>query len=65
MNFLNRKAVYHSGATSGYHSQMIRFPEEKLSIFSMSNNGNISTYTIAKEIARVLLPEMKQKEQLN
>ncbi|GAA4966841.1 serine hydrolase domain-containing protein [Algibacter aquimarinus] len=64
-NFLNRKAVYHSGATSGYHSQMIRFPEEKLSIFAMSNNGNISTFTITKEVARVLLPEMKQKEQYN
>lgn len=64
-NFLNRKAVYHSGATSGYHSQIIRFPEEKLSIFAMSNNGNISTNAISKEISGVLLPEMKQKEQYN
>ncbi|BAO75755.1 serine hydrolase domain-containing protein [Winogradskyella sp. PG-2] len=64
-DFLNRKAVHHSGATGGYNSQMIRFPEEKLTIFAMSNNGNISTYMIANEIANVLLPKINKKEQYN
>lgn len=62
-DFSNRKAVHHSGATGGYHSQMVRFPEEKLTIFAMSNNGTISTNVIVKEIANVLLPEKEIKEQ--
>ncbi|MFP4844731.1 serine hydrolase domain-containing protein [Winogradskyella sp. PE311] len=64
-NFLNRKAVHHSGATGGYNSQMVRFLDEKLSIFAMSNNGNISTNLIIREVARLLLPEIKQKELYN
>lgn len=57
-NILNRKSVHHSGATGGYHSQMFRFPKEKITIFIMSNNGNISSNLIAKEIARIILPEI-------
>ena len=64
-NFLDRKAVHHSGATGGYNSQMVRFLDEKLTIFAMSNNGNISTNIITKEIARALLPEIKQNDQYN
>ncbi|WP_282043795.1 serine hydrolase domain-containing protein [Winogradskyella flava] len=64
-NFLDRKAVHHSGATGGYNSQMVRFLDEKLTIFAMSNNGNISTNMITKEIARALLPEIKQNDQYN
>ena len=64
-NFLDRKAVYHSGATGGYNSQMVRFLDEKLTIFAISNNGNISTNMITKEIARVLLLEKKQNDQYN
>ena len=57
---LNRKAVHHAGGTYSYHSQMVRYPEENLSIFIMSNNGNISSYLIANEIANVLLPELEK-----
>jgi len=64
-NFLDRKAVHHSGATGGYNSQMVRFLDEKLTIFAMSNNGNISTNIITKEIAHALLPEIKQNDQYN
>lgn len=53
----SRKAVHHSGGTYGFNSQVYRFPEEKLTIFAMSNNGNISTNFIAQKIARILLPK--------
>ncbi|GAB1308448.1 serine hydrolase domain-containing protein [Urechidicola sp. KH5] len=52
---LNRKAVHHDGVTYGFHSQIIRFPEEKLAIFIMSNNGNIRSDLMADEIASFLL----------
>ena len=58
---IGRKAVHHSGGTYGFHSQTYRFPEEKLTIFAMSNNGNISTNLIAQSIAKLLLPKSTQK----
>lgn len=54
---LDRAAIHHDGVTYSYHSQMIRFPEENLSIFIMSNNGNISSERIANSIAALYLPK--------
>ncbi|RNC88345.1 MAG: class A beta-lactamase-related serine hydrolase [Winogradskyella sp.] len=51
---LGRTSVHHSGGTYGFHSQTYRFPEERLTIFIMSNNGNISSNLIAQEIAKLL-----------
>ena len=52
---LNRKAIHHDGATYGFHAQTLRFPEEKLTIFIFSNNGNIRSDLLADEIANYLL----------
>jgi len=60
-NVLNRKAVHHDGVTYSYHSQMFRFPEEQLSIFILSNNGNIRSDLIAKEIASLFLAEIPEE----
>ncbi len=57
---LGRTSVYHSGGTYGFHAQADRYPDERLTIFAMSNNGNISTNLIAKEIAKVVLPKKDQ-----
>ncbi len=59
---LNRKAVHHDGVTYGFHSQTIRFPEEKLTVFIMSNNGNIRSDLMADEIASVFLSKKTKKE---
>lgn len=58
---LGHTAVHHSGGTFGFHSQVYRFPEEKLTIFIMSNNGNISSNLIAQRIGRILLPKSNKK----
>jgi len=58
---LNYKAVHHSGGTGSYHSQTIRFPNEKLTVFVMSNNSKIWSGSIADEIANTILPK-KQPE---
>ena len=52
---IGRKAIHHDGVTLGYHSQTIRFPNEKLTIFILSNNGNIRSDQMADEIANILL----------
>ncbi|AGC76837.1 CubicO group peptidase (beta-lactamase class C family) [Nonlabens dokdonensis] len=54
---LNYKSVHHSGGTGSYHSQTIRFPDEKLTVFVMSNNSRLWSGAIADEIAKLFLPE--------
>lgn len=58
---LGHTSVHHSGGTFGFHSQVYRFPEEKLTIFIMSNNGNISSNLIAQRIGKILLPKSTKK----
>ena len=58
---LNYKAVHHDGVTAGYHAQALRFPEERISIFVMGNNGNVRSDLLADEIAGVFLPQRKPK----
>lgn len=54
---VNRKAIHHDGVTYGFHSQTIRFPEEELTIFILSNNGNFRSDLMADEIANILLSQ--------
>ncbi|MEM9984619.1 MAG: serine hydrolase domain-containing protein [Bacteroidota bacterium] len=58
---LGREAQYHSGSTFGYHSHTSRFPEQKLSIFVMSNNGRIWSGDVADEVAAAVLPEIEEQ----
>jgi len=62
-DMLGRKAVHHSGGTFGFHSQTYRFPEDKLTVFIMSNNGNISSNLIAQQIAKIFLDPKTKKEE--
>jgi CubicO group peptidase (beta-lactamase class C family) len=60
-NRLGRQAVHHDGVTNAYHAQSLRFPEENLAIFIMSNNGNLRSDSMADEIASLLLPKMDEE----
>ncbi len=56
----NHPAVHHAGGTGSYGSQVIRFPEERLTIFVMSSNSRVWTSGLADEIALTLLPAKEQ-----
>lgn len=62
---LSRSSVHHSGGTGSYHSQMARYPKEKLSVFVMSNNSKLWSGYIADEITKVLLPSKKATNNYN
>lgn len=64
-NRLNRNSVHHDGVTTGYNSQTIRFPNDKLTVFIMSNNGKIRSDLLADEIASILLPKIKINDRYN
>ena len=56
------RAVHHDGGTYGYRSQTVRFTDENLSIFVMTNNGKIGTDDMADQISKVFLPSKEEKE---
>ncbi|WP_026776352.1 serine hydrolase [Polaribacter sp. Hel_I_88] len=62
---LNRKSVHHSGRTGSYHSQIVRYPDDKLSVFVMSNNSRLWSGAIADEITNVLLLTKELKNNYN
>lgn len=45
----------HEGATGSYNSQVLRFPEQNVSIFLMTNNGNFWSYGVAREVADIMM----------
>jgi hypothetical protein len=54
-------AVHHSGSTGSYNAQTLRFPSEKLSIIVLSNNGNLWSGGIAREVASQILGRKTEK----
>ncbi len=58
---LNYKTVHHSGSTGSYHSQIVRFPDQNLSVFVMSSNSRLWSGFIADEIAQVFLPKKESE----
>ena len=58
-----RSAVHHDGGTNGYNSQTVRFTDHNLTVFVMSNNGNIGSDAVADAVANVLLPKLEPKDQ--
>lgn len=54
-------AVHHSGSTGSYNAQTLRFPSEKLSIIVLSNNGNLWSGSIAREVATQILGRKKEE----
>jgi CubicO group peptidase (beta-lactamase class C family) len=49
------KVVEHGGACNGYRSQMVIFPEQRLSIICLSNRGDCKSDRLAKQIADIYL----------
>lgn len=57
---LGYPSVHHAGGTGSYGSQMLRFPEQRLSIFVMSSNSQVYTGGLALEIAKIFLKEKEK-----
>ncbi len=46
---------YHDGNTGAYNATFLRFPSKNISIVVMSNNGNVSTNYLAKQLIDIAL----------
>lgn len=52
--YKNLKYTYHHGSTGAYTATFLRFVDKNLSIVVMSNNGNISSSYLAKQLADIV-----------
>lgn len=50
------KTVSHAGRWPGFQSQMVRFPEHKLTVILLANTAAINPSRLANQVADVLLP---------
>jgi len=66
-NFITKykgvKRISHLGLTNGYRTSIARFPNQKLAVIYLANNGAWKTYDLAGEIYAILLSdEVKLKK---
>ena len=53
---LGRKRIAHGGAWVGYRAEMLRFPDEHLTVICLANRGDVDPTLLCHEIARGYLP---------
>jgi CubicO group peptidase (beta-lactamase class C family) len=56
-NYKGLPMVSHGGAWAGYRADMIRFPEQKLSVICLSNFGGANPTLMAQRVAEIYLGE--------
>ncbi|MFK8012111.1 MAG: serine hydrolase domain-containing protein [Marinicellaceae bacterium] len=56
------KTVSHGGSLAGYRSQLMRFPEQKLSVIVLANRGDANPTGKAFQIADILLKDKLKVE---
>ena len=54
-------AIHHSGAWAGYRAEMIRFPEQRVTVAVLSNAGNLGNPVLAaRKVAEIYLGDLMQ-----
>jgi CubicO group peptidase (beta-lactamase class C family) len=48
----------HSGLTAGFSSNILRLPDDRVTVIVLSNTGSAGTVSITNHIARVLVPSL-------
>ena len=56
--------ISHSGATAGYRAWLAYYPEKKISIVALSNDGSFNPTGIGRQMAEIMLSDLN-KEQID
>jgi CubicO group peptidase (beta-lactamase class C family) len=54
-NYKGLKMVSHAGDFAGYRAEMIRFPEQRLSVICLANVSNLNAAKLARQVADIYL----------
>ncbi len=60
--FYGLDEIGHSGATAGYRAWLAYYPQLKLSIVALSNDGSFNPTGVGHQIAELFLPPPKQQQ---
>ncbi len=55
--YLGRTMIHHGGAWAGYRAEMVRIPDEKLSVICLSNLGSANPSVLARAVVQIMLNE--------
>lgn len=61
-NYKGLKTVEHGGADAGYRANLLRFPDQKLSIACICNAANIAPGQLSRQVADIYLKEQLKAE---
>jgi CubicO group peptidase (beta-lactamase class C family) len=50
-----RRTVSHGGSWVGYRAEMLRFPDERLTVICLANRGDVNPVSICRQIAEAFL----------
>lgn len=53
---------WHGGGTAGFHNHIVRFPDDRLTVIVLMNNGAGQPEAIASQISRIFLPGLTPDE---
>lgn len=56
--YKNQKMVSHGGDWAGYRSEMMRFPEQRLTVICLANLGSIDPTMLCQKVADIYLEEV-------
>lgn len=59
------RMVSHGGAWRGFRAEMVRFPDEKLTVICLANLGTISPTQLALRVADLYLPDAPESADAN
>lgn len=54
-DFQGLEIVHHNGAWAGYRAEMIRFPQENISVVCLSNLASFNPSVLSREVAKIFL----------
>lgn len=60
--FFGFDEISHSGATAGYRAWLAYYPEKKISIVALSNDGSFNPTGIGRQIAEIIVPDPKSPQ---
>lgn len=58
---LGRPVVRHDGAMMGFRAALLRFPDERFTVLTLCNLGNIDAGQLADRVAALFLEDLEQK----
>lgn len=62
--YRGQKVVQHAGGWAGYRSEMMRFPDQRMTIICLANLGSMDPSMLCQQVADILLDDVLEAEKI-